>query len=101
MRDPGSGRAGAADADKEGCGGDPPARRAAGLFRRGSFRDVSSVHSFKDPRYTVDVTRAIAAGKQGVAHAPLAQLDRATDYESVGRGFESLRARHTFSGNFD
>ena len=25
---------------------------------------------------------------------PLAQLDRATDYESVGREFESLRARH-------
>ena len=25
--------------------------------------------------------------------APLAQLDRATDYESVGREFESLRAR--------
>ncbi len=28
--------------------------------------------------------------------APLAQLDRATDYESVGREFESLRARHNF-----
>jgi hypothetical protein len=26
--------------------------------------------------------------------APLAQLDRATDFESVGREFESLRARH-------
>ena len=25
--------------------------------------------------------------------APVAQLDRASDYESVGRGFESLRAR--------
>ena len=24
--------------------------------------------------------------------APVAQLDRATDYESVGRGFKSLRA---------
>ena len=25
-------------------------------------------------------------------HAPIAQLDRVTDYESVGRGFESLSA---------
>ncbi len=25
--------------------------------------------------------------------APVAQLDRAPDFESVGRGFESLRAR--------
>ena len=28
------------------------------------------------------------------AHAPVAQLDRVTDYESVGRGFESLLAYH-------
>ena len=28
------------------------------------------------------------------AHAPIAQLDRVTDYESVGRGFESLSAYH-------
>lgn len=27
-------------------------------------------------------------------HAPVAQLDRVADFESVGRGFESLRARH-------
>ncbi len=30
-------------------------------------------------------------------HVPLAQLDRAFDYESKGQGFESLRARH-FNG---
>ena len=30
--------------------------------------------------------------------APLAQLDRATDYGSVGREFESLRARHNSLG---
>ena len=29
-------------------------------------------------------------------HAPVAQLDRVTDYESVGRGFESLPAYHKF-----
>jgi hypothetical protein len=28
-------------------------------------------------------------------HAPVAQLDRALDYESRGQEFESLRARHT------
>ena len=28
--------------------------------------------------------------------APLAQLDRATDFESVGREFDSLRARQFF-----
>jgi|SRR5579885_1529408 hypothetical protein len=27
------------------------------------------------------------------SNAPVAQLDRAADFESVGRGFESLRAR--------
>ena len=32
------------------------------------------------------------------AHAPIAQLDRAFDYESKGRAFESLRVRH--KGNF-
>ena len=27
-------------------------------------------------------------------NAPVAQLDRAIDYESIGRAFESLRVRH-------
>ena len=30
---------------------------------------------------------------RGFTYAPVAQLDRAPDFESVGRGFESLRAR--------
>ena len=30
--------------------------------------------------------------------APLAQLDRASDYESEGRAFESLRERHIKQG---
>ena len=34
------------------------------------------------------------------ASAPLAQLDRAADFESVGREFESLRARQTFLNVF-
>ncbi len=29
---------------------------------------------------------------EDTANAPVAQLDRVTDYESVGRGFESLPA---------
>ena len=29
-----------------------------------------------------------------MAYAPLAQLDRVSDYESEGLGFESLMARH-------
>ena len=32
------------------------------------------------------------------AYAPVAQLDRAPDFESVGRGFESLRARQNIKG---
>ena len=31
-------------------------------------------------------------------HAPIAQLDRVTDYESVGRGFESLSAYQKTTG---
>ncbi len=29
--------------------------------------------------------------------APVAQLDRATGFEPVGRGFESLRAHHKYN----
>ena len=32
-----------------------------------------------------------------LSYAPVAQLDRAADFESVGRGFESLQARHLFN----
>ena len=31
---------------------------------------------------------------RATAHGSLAQLDRATHYECVGRGFESLMAHH-------
>ena len=33
-------------------------------------------------------------------HAPIAQLDRVTDYESVGRGFESLSAYQKYGIGF-
>ncbi len=39
--------------------------------------------------------RALAARRC----APVAQLDRASDYESEGRTFESFRARHFFHTN--
>ena len=32
-------------------------------------------------------------------HAPVAQLDRASDFESAGRRFESSRARHVNRNN--
>mgnify|MGYP007044820231 CR=1 FL=1 len=34
----------------------------------------------------------------GIAKAPVAQLDRAPDFESVGRTFESCRARQIYQG---
>ena len=44
--------------------------------------------------------RTIAAtGCNGlIASAPVAQLDRVPDFESVGRTFESCRARHKIRG---
>ena len=35
-----------------------------------------------------------SARRSQAKHAPVAQLDRASDYESEGRTFESFRARH-------
>ncbi len=50
-----------------------------------------------EPHYVVDL---LIAGLNLVAHpvyfkyAPVAQLDRVPDFESVGRRFESCRAHH-------
>jgi hypothetical protein len=38
--------------------------------------------------------RISSLGHTGSPHALVAQLDRASDFESEGREFESLRARH-------
>ena len=35
----------------------------------------------------------LARELSGISYAPVAQLDRASDYESEGRAFESLRVR--------
>ncbi len=45
------------------------------------------------PRMADRIINAITDGIQHL-YAPVAQLDRVLDYESRGRGFESLRARH-------
>jgi hypothetical protein len=39
-------------------------------------------------------SRVFAAQNAQAKNAPVAQLDRAPDYESGGRTFESFRARH-------
>ena len=43
----------------------------------------------------LDGASAARGALPAVKQAPVAQLDRAPDYESGGRGFESLRARHS------
>jgi hypothetical protein len=43
--------------------------------------------------------RASLAPVRDKSDAPVAQLDRAPDYESGGWEFESLRARHSFKRN--
>src|SRR5882757_8682720 len=54
---------------------------------RGRFRDLSHVSECMRHR------RAISP-EMPAKNAPVAQLDRALDYESRGQEFESLRARH-------
>ncbi len=43
------------------------------------------------------VSHATMTNRRFKAQAPVAQLDRALDYESRGQEFESLRARHDFN----
>src|SRR5712672_1574110 len=58
------------------------------------FRDLSHV-------CRMHAASAGLAPLEGLAkNAPVAQLDRALDYESRGQEFESLRARHPFSDSF-
>ena len=38
----------------------------------------------------------ILSSHKQIAHAPIAQLDRALDYESRGCGFDSCSAHHFF-----
>jgi hypothetical protein len=54
------------------------------------------------PQLSIDIISPIAYEsclfKRFHAFAPVAQLDRVPDYESVGRRFESCRARHLYQG---
>jgi hypothetical protein len=54
---------------------------------------------FRDLQNMFSPTHAASAGpcapRRPAKHAPVAQLDRALDYESRGQEFESLRARHS------
>ncbi len=43
----------------------------------------------------------VTHGRIGQHRAPVAQLDRASDYESEGRGFKSLRAYQPFTSIFN
>ena len=43
---------------------------------------------------SVCIQQSRAYNVRVLAYAPVAQLDRATGFEPVGRGFESLRAHH-------
>ena len=51
---------------------------------------------FAEPSLTGDFLYSIVTF---LTNAPLAQLDRALDYESSGQRFESSRARHLFTQN--
>jgi hypothetical protein len=62
---------------------------------------LSTAPSFADVAQLVErrLAKAKVAGSRPVVrsiYVPLAQLDRAFDYESKGREFESLRARHDY-----
>jgi integrase len=46
------------------------------------------------PKQALAASEAAPAVTLPFQHAPVAQLDRASDFESAGRGFKSLRARH-------
>ncbi len=45
-------------------------------------------------RVNVTLTVSLQIPHNSCRRAPVAQLDRVTGFEPVGRGFESLRARH-------
>ena len=75
------------DSKGDSYGGCSSVGRAPGCGPGG--RGFKSHHSPHKEKRTIAAT-----GCNGlIASAPVAQLDRVPDFESVGRGFESLRAR--------
>src|SRR5438067_2864127 len=67
-------------------------RTLSSVIVRGNESRSSSVPAEGCARRLLPLCRAPAVSRQ---RAPVAQLDRAPDYESGGREFESLRARHS------
>ena len=60
-----------------------------------SIREAKKLRKPKLHRRQAEVTFSMSDAKVlDPLCAPVAQLDRAADFESVGRGFESLRACH-------
>ncbi|SRR5579884_647742 len=66
--------------------------RPPGSDRGASSENLMSPGSFWDT-LSSPATSEIVLSLCEESSAPVAQLDRAADFESVGRGFESLRAR--------
>ena len=78
--------------------------RYAHLFPDFLKRAVDSLTSSASNKPTFVVPKAIVAAEVAVKispeltpYAPVAQLDRASDFESAGRPFESGRAHHLFN----
>ena len=75
-------------------------RAAEGAPLLREYRGTTSIEgsnpslSASRPPYCSDGRRAVRDSE----HAPVAQLDRASDYGSEGLGFESSRARHVQDG---
>src|SRR5689334_10758135 len=63
-------------------------------FSRATLRARSAVSNSSD---AMSKLKQFVIHSLGYACAPVAQLDRASDFESGGREFESLRARHPFN----
>lgn len=55
--------------------------------------DMVGVAQLAEHRVVAPVVEGSSPFTHPIFLAPVAQLDRAPDFESVGRGFESLRAR--------
>ena len=70
-------------------------RAGAALARRARSRKAAEIPACLAAQNRLDGGSRRGASRSGhVACAPVAQLDRAPDYESGGQEFESLRARH-------
>ena len=88
------------------CGGmaDAPDLGSGVSRRGGSSPFTRTTYCGRGSAVEHRLAKARVAGSipvvRSIIFAPLAQLDRAFDYESKGREFESLRARHILTSYF-